>query len=93
MRTGKERCVTVPRSHRTRRAVPAQYVIHRQDLDSGDVTSHEGIPIVTAARAIRDAHASHLGPALIRQAIDDGERLGKLSQSAAAELRQELLDR
>lgn len=84
--------ITVPRSHRTRRTVPAQYVIHRQDLDSGDVTSHEGIPIVTAARAIRDAHASHLGPALIRQAIDDGERLGKLSHSAAAELREELLD-
>jgi hypothetical protein len=61
------------------------------DLDPGDVTSHEGIPIVTAARAIRDAHASHLGPALIRQAIDDGERLGKLSHAVAAELRAELL--
>ncbi len=85
--------ITVPRSHRTRRTAPAHYVIHRQDLASGDVTSHEGIPIVTVARAIRDAHASHLGPALIRQAIDDGERLGKLSQSAAAELREELLDR
>lgn len=69
--------ITVPRSHRTRRAVPAQYVIHRQDLEPGDVTRHEGIPIVTAARAIRDAHASHLGPALMRQAIDDGERLGQ----------------
>lgn len=83
--------ITVPRRHRTRRPVPAQYVIHRQDLDPGDVTSHEGIPIVAAARAIRDAHASHLGPALIRQAIDDGERLGKLSQAVAAELREELL--
>ncbi len=83
--------ITVPRSHRTRRAVPAQYVIHRHDLDAGDVTSYEGIPIVTAAQAIRDADASHLGPALIRQAIDDGERLGKLSQSAAAQLRQEML--
>jgi predicted transcriptional regulator of viral defense system len=83
--------ITVPRSHRTRRAVPTQYVMHRHDLDPGEVTRHEGIPIVTAARAIRDAHASHLGPALIRQAIDDGERLGKLSQSAAAELREDLL--
>ena len=83
--------ITVPRRHRTRRAVPAQYVIHRRDLDPRDVTSHEGIPIVTAARAIRDAHAGHLGPALIRQAIDDGERLGKLSQATAAELRKELL--
>jgi predicted transcriptional regulator of viral defense system len=83
--------ITVPRRHRTRRAVPSQYVIHHQDLDPTDVTSHEGISIVTAARAIRDAHASHLGPAMIRQAIDDGERLGKLSQAVATELRKELL--
>ena len=76
--------ITVPRRHRTRRTVPVQYVIRRADLDPGDVTSYEGIPIVTAARAIRDAHASHLGPALIRQAIGDGERLGKLSQPVAA---------
>jgi predicted transcriptional regulator of viral defense system len=83
--------ITVPRRHRTRRSVPAQYVIHRRDLDPRDVTSHEGIPIVTTARAIRDAHAGHLGPALIRQAIDDGERLGKLSQAIADKLREELL--
>jgi predicted transcriptional regulator of viral defense system len=83
--------VTVPRRYRTRRSVPPQYVLHHYDLDSVDITSHEGIPIVTAARAIRDAHASHLGPALIRQAIDDGERLGKLTERVAAELRQEIL--
>lgn len=83
--------ITVPRRHRTRRAVPAQYVIHRRDLQPGEITSHEGIPIVTAARAIRDAHAGHLGPALIRHAIDDGERLGKLSSAMATELRRELL--
>jgi predicted transcriptional regulator of viral defense system len=83
--------ITVPRRHRTRRAVPAQYVIHHRDLDPADVMSHEGIPIVTAARAIRDAHASHLGPGLIRQAIDDGERLGKLSEAVAAKLHAELL--
>jgi len=84
--------ISVPKEHRTRRTVPAQYVLHRQDLDPADVTAHEGVPIVTAARAIRDAHAEHLGPALIRQAIDDGERLGKLTGRLAAELRTELLD-
>jgi len=84
--------IAVPRAHRTRRRVPAQYVLHREDLDPTDITSHEGVPIVTAAKAIREAHADHLGPALIRQAIDDGERVGKLSQRTAAELRVELLD-
>lgn len=85
--------VTVPRRYRTRRPIPAQYIIHHADLTPADIASHEGIPIVTAARAIRDAHASHLGPALIRQAIDDGERIGKLTESVAAVLREELLGR
>jgi predicted transcriptional regulator of viral defense system len=83
--------ITVPRSHRTRRTVPTQYVVHRRDLDASEITRYEGIPIVTPARAIRDAHAGHLGPALIRQAIDDGERSGKLTGATAAELRRELL--
>lgn len=85
--------ITIPREHRTRRAVPPQYVVHHADLDAGEITSHEGVPIVTASRAIRDAAAAHLGPALIRQAIDDGERLGKLTGALAAELRAELLGR
>lgn len=83
--------LTVPRSHRTRRDVPSQYVVHREDLDPVEITSHEGIPIVTPAAAIRQAYRAHLGPALVRQAIDDGERNGRLSQRAAADLRAELL--
>ncbi len=83
--------ITVPRSHRTRRLVPAQYVLHHHDLDPAEITTHEGIPVVTPARAIRDAHASNLGPALVRQAIDDGQRSGKLTQTLAVELRVELL--
>lgn len=83
--------ITVPAHHRTRRTVPAQYVVHHADLDPGEVTTHEGVPIVTAACAIRQAQAAHLGPALIHQAIDDGERLGKLTAPVAIELRSELL--
>jgi hypothetical protein len=71
--------------------VPAQYALHHRDLDSAEITTHEGIPIVTPAPAIRDAHASRLGPALVRQAIDDGQRSGKLSRAVALELREELL--
>jgi hypothetical protein len=54
------------------------------------MTRHEGIPIVTAERAIRDAHAGHLGQALIAQAIDDGERQGLLTKVQATALRQEI---
>ena len=47
--------------------------------------------IVGEKYAIRDAHASHLGPALIRQAINDGRRTGHLTLDEAEQLEQELL--
>ncbi len=43
------------------------------------------------ACAIRDAHAAHLGPALIRQAITDGRRTGHLTLDDADRLEHELL--
>lgn len=82
--------LTVPRAHRIRRNIPSVYRIHHEDLPEGDVTSYEGIPIVTPARAIRQSHASHVGPALVGQAIDQGERNGRLSRREAAQLRREL---
>jgi hypothetical protein len=59
-------------------------------LSEGDVTSFEGIPIVTPARAIRQVHAAHVGPALVAQAIDQGERNGRLTRRDANALRREL---
>lgn len=84
--------ITVPRAHRPRREVPALYVLHREDLEAGDLTTYEGIPIVTAAKAIRQAHAAHLGPALIRAAIEDGRQRGLLKRAEAAGLHEELLE-
>ena len=82
--------ITLPRAYRIRRDVPAAYRVHHEDLPEGDVTVFEGIPIVTPARAIRQGHASHLGPALVGQAIDHGERNGRLTRREADELRREL---
>jgi predicted transcriptional regulator of viral defense system len=83
--------VAIPRDYRIRRKdVPAVFVFHHADLAETEVTRFEGIPIVTAQRAIRDAHAEHLGPALIAQAIDDGERKGLLARTQADALREEL---
>jgi predicted transcriptional regulator of viral defense system len=48
--------ITVPRAHRIRREIPSESRVHHEDLPEGDVTSFEGIPIVTPARAIRQAH-------------------------------------
>jgi predicted transcriptional regulator of viral defense system len=82
--------LTLPSAHRIRREIPASYRIHHEDLAEDDVTSFEGIPIVTSARAIRQAHTTHLGPALVGQAIDQGERDGRLTRREADELRREL---
>ncbi len=83
--------VTVPRGYRIRRKeVPEVFEFHHADLADEETASLEGIPIVSPARAIRDAHASHLGGALVGQAIDDGERTGRLRRAQAQELRKEL---
>jgi predicted transcriptional regulator of viral defense system len=82
--------ITVPKRHRIRREVPDAYRIHREDLATGDIASLEGIAIVAPAVAIRQCHAAHLGPALLGQAIDDGERNGRLTRRQADELRREI---
>jgi predicted transcriptional regulator of viral defense system len=82
--------VTLPRGHRVRRATPGNYRMHFEDLAIDDVTLFEGLPIVTPARAIRQAHAAKIGPALIGQAIDQGESTGRLSRREAIALRTEL---
>jgi predicted transcriptional regulator of viral defense system len=81
--------ITVPREHRIRREIPAVYRIHHETLADEDVTFEEGIPIVTPAHAIRQCHATHLGPALIGQAIDHGVSNGRLNRKESAVLRRE----
>ena len=82
--------VTLP-TVRIRRQVPKGLVIHYADLAPEDVERVEGVPVTTPERAIRDAHASHVGNALVAQAIADGRRSGALSTSAANRLDRELL--
>lgn len=82
--------IVIPPEHRVRRAVPAAYRVRHELLDPDDVTAFEGLPIVTPARAIRQAAADHLGPALIAQAIDQGEQNGRVTRRLATELRREL---
>jgi predicted transcriptional regulator of viral defense system len=83
--------VTLPNSVRIRREVPKRLVLHYADLSPADVERVEGVPVTTAARAIRDAHAGHLGSELVAQAIKDGRRSGALSAAEADRLKHELL--
>jgi predicted transcriptional regulator of viral defense system len=82
--------ITVPRGHRVRRAVPSAYVLHHEDLDPDQITTHEGIAIVTPIHAIRQAHETNLGAALVGQATDQGEQHGRLTKREASALRREL---
>ncbi|HSU13877.1 type IV toxin-antitoxin system AbiEi family antitoxin domain-containing protein [Longimicrobium sp.] len=83
--------ITVPRRFRTHRRVPGRLVLHRTDLDAADLDTFEGIPVTTLERAIRDCSAAHLGPELVRQAIDEARRKGLLAEPAAGRLSAELL--
>ena len=83
--------ITLPHKLRIRRATPQHLILHYTDLDPQDVKQLEGVPVTTAARTIRDVHASHLGPALVGQAIADGRRTGHLTFDEADHLEHELL--
>jgi predicted transcriptional regulator of viral defense system len=70
--------ITVPTAYRITRRVPDVYAIHHRDLAAGHVTRHEGIPLVTPARAILDGIETHLRGGLIEQAIETAQRRGLL---------------
>ncbi|HEY5063040.1 MAG TPA: type IV toxin-antitoxin system AbiEi family antitoxin domain-containing protein, partial [Gemmatimonadaceae bacterium] len=71
--------ITLPPDLRVRRAVPRHLVLHFAPLASDDVRVVDGVPVTTPVRTIRDVHAAHLGPALVRRAIADGRRTGRLT--------------
>lgn len=85
--------ITVPPRHRVMRRIPPLYVIHRADLRPADVEYMDGIPVTSPARTILDCRQSHLGPALIRQALQDGVRRGLFSPAEAKRLALEVLPR
>lgn len=77
--------LTVPPGYRLRRDLPAMYELHLRALDASDVTSHEGIPIVTVRRAILDGIDMGLGGQLIDQAVATAERRGLLGRDVLHE--------
>lgn len=82
--------ITIPQGFRVRRPVPPQYVLHNGELGRKDVTRVEGIPVTTVLRTIRDCSAAHVSPALLRQAIENGLRTGRLTSHDAARLEEEM---
>lgn len=83
--------LTVPKHYRLRRReTPTAYRLHHEDLDERDITHHEGLPIVTPAKAVRQCHETHLRRDLLRQAIEDAKQRGLLTRGAYDELMHEL---
>jgi predicted transcriptional regulator of viral defense system len=83
--------ITVPKRYRLRRReAPSAYRFHHEDLGERDVTRHEGLPIVTPAKAIRQCHATNLRRDLLRQALEDAEQHGLLTRGAYDDLMREL---
>ena len=83
--------ITVPKGFRVRRDIPDHLVVHHAELSDDQITVFEGIATTTVRRTIEDCHRAHLGPALLRQALDDAKREGHLSRAEAAELRRQIL--
>lgn len=83
--------LTVPKKYRPRRRQPPRgVVLHFQDLTDAEVGSVDGLPVTKAARTIHDCAKANLGPALVRQAIDDARQKGWLPASEADALLAEL---
>jgi predicted transcriptional regulator of viral defense system len=83
--------ITLPKHYRLRRRqTPPAYRFHHEDIVASEITRHEGLPIVTPAKAIRQCHAAHLRRDLLRQALEDARQRGLVSRDAYQELMGEL---
>lgn len=78
--------VTVDIGARVRRRIDAPVEIHRARLDAAERTLTEGIPVVSAARAVREGLAAGLDRRLLGQAVENGRREGHLTAAEARQL-------
>jgi len=81
--------LTVPPHARLRRRAPARVAIHRAILDSNDVIQHDGLPVTSVPRTIRDlARSGSLRFA--GDAITQGRREGYITEAESRRLTNEL---
>lgn len=83
--------ITLPPGHRISREAPKLYALHFEPLEEDEVTYHEGIPITTVERSIRDCHREHLRRDLLRQAIEQARARGLITKAQEESLRTEVL--
>lgn len=84
------RRIRVATRRRARPKLPATIELVKDGADEDEVTTYEGIPAVTVARAIADCRGRVMADRLL-DAVDAAERRGLLRRNEAAELRADLL--
>jgi predicted transcriptional regulator of viral defense system len=82
--------LTVPKRARLRRQKPKWIVIHRSDLPSSDLTTHEGLPVTTVAKSVMDVMETTGRSGLARQAIKDARKEGYISAAEFQRLTRQL---
>lgn len=85
--------ITIPTAYRLQKPVPKLYRIHRGDLEKGERTFYEGIPIVTPYRAIAEGIETGVRVDLLRQAIDTARSRGQVRGQQLTRLRKMLAAR
>ncbi|MDQ3724289.1 MAG: type IV toxin-antitoxin system AbiEi family antitoxin domain-containing protein [Actinomycetota bacterium] len=85
--------ITIPTTYRLQKQVPRLYALHQRDLEKGERTLYEGIPIVTPQRAIVDGIESGLRTDLLRQAIETARGRGQLRGPELTRIRRQLQKR
>ena len=78
--------VTVPRNARLRRRKPKWIVIHRAELPTSDITVHEGLPVTSVERSVRDVLTETGRSGLAHQAIKDARKEGYINAAEAKRL-------
>ena len=61
--------------------------LHRSDLLRGELTLHDGIPLTTVARTVRDLLAAKGRIDLVRQAIGNARKEGFIDDAESRRLR------
>lgn len=82
--------ITVPKLTRLRRQRPKGVVVHHDVITGDDIQVHEGIPVTTIDRTIKDLLNSGTRVDLVRQAITDARREGLIEDVEARRLRRKV---
>jgi predicted transcriptional regulator of viral defense system len=82
--------LTVPKATRLRRKRPEWVVIHAADLAANEVQVHEGLPVTTIERTIRDLTDIGTRIDLLLQAIAGARREGFIGMAESRRLRYRL---